>query len=538
VKGGSTKVHSFRLLWLVMVGAVVLTTSSCELLYQLLNQPPEAGFTVGPSTAGAAPFAITVTSSSSDPDDNIESYAWQFGDGGVGAGPSAPYTYATPGTWTIVLTVTDKYGKKDIATKTVIVTEAQVGPKASFTATPTSGTVPLYVSFNAGASTYDDGAIQSYTWDFGDGATSYGLTTSHTYYTAGTRTVTLTVRATDGETGTATKTITASTSSGGGTTTSGAPSARFTVAPTSGVAPLQVRFDPATSEADEGRVLILYTWSFGDGDALSTIGPDVQTHPYVTNTSSEVFSARLLVLDNEGDDDSITKTVKAYNFRPIAGFEIANPDGGDTAADDDEIYTTAIAAWNAWELGDCTFEDDDVVYGDLQKLGPMPISVWVVIRSKEIPDVRWFNLDGSKEQTDLRTSRTSAVSSTTPAAPTGYADHNFSYDPEGQTWAGDTPPYWFDNASWGIRYLYIDWGDGTATQQVAYAETDWTPDFDTDLVEIVHGDVVGAHEYKNINADGTVRTITVTAEDWLGYRSASFSRNVTLKQAVEVAGEL
>jgi len=280
-------------------------------------------------------------------------------------------------------------------------------------------------------------------------------------------------------------------------------------------------------------VLILYTWSFGDGDALSTINPSIQTHSYVTNTASEVFSVRLLVLDNEGADDSIVKTVKAYNFRPVAGFEIANPPGGDTGDDDVETYADAAAAFAAGKLVPAIWQANDVVYGDLQKLGPMPMNVLVVIRSKKIADNRWFNLNGALAQNALLTSTTSAVSSTTPATPAGYADHNYSYDPEGQTWAGGTPPYWFDNPSWGVRYLYIDWGDGTATQQVPYAEANWDlapTDFD--------GDVVIAHLYQNVNADGTVMTITVTAEDWLGYRSAAFSRDVTLMRATETAGEL
>jgi PKD repeat protein len=48
-----------------------------------------------------------------DYDDGIASEAWDFGDGTTGSGREVDHTYSAPGTYTVVLTVTDKHGLKD-----------------------------------------------------------------------------------------------------------------------------------------------------------------------------------------------------------------------------------------------------------------------------------------------------------------------------------------------------------------------------------------------------------------------------------------
>jgi len=80
-------------------------------------------------------------------------------------------------------------------------------PDASFTADPTSGAAPLEVSFDAEGSSDSDGSIINYEWDFVDGETGSGETTSHTYDSSGDYTVKLTVTDDDGATDVATKTI-------------------------------------------------------------------------------------------------------------------------------------------------------------------------------------------------------------------------------------------------------------------------------------------------------------------------------------------
>ena len=58
---------------------------------------------------------------------------------------------------------------------------------------PYVGVMFAAVAFDGTASSDPDGAVLSYAWDFGDGTTGAGATTSHTYTLRGTFTVTLTV---------------------------------------------------------------------------------------------------------------------------------------------------------------------------------------------------------------------------------------------------------------------------------------------------------------------------------------------------------
>ncbi|MFJ5699330.1 PKD domain-containing protein [Arthrobacter sp. NPDC093139] len=82
-------------------------------------------------------------------------------------------------------------------------------PTASFTATPTSGTVPLTVSFTDTSV----GLPTSWAWNFGDGSTSTTRNPSHTYSASGTYTARLTATNAAGSSST-TRTITVNPSGG------------------------------------------------------------------------------------------------------------------------------------------------------------------------------------------------------------------------------------------------------------------------------------------------------------------------------------
>jgi PKD repeat protein len=128
---------------------------------------------------------------SSDPDGTIASYAWEFGDGTTGTGPSIAHPYARAGTYTVALTVTDDDGATGRTTASVTVTAPPVNqaPVAAFTSTVAG----LVASLDASKSSDPDGTVASYAWAFGDGTTGTGRTTTHAYPAAGSYAVSLTV---------------------------------------------------------------------------------------------------------------------------------------------------------------------------------------------------------------------------------------------------------------------------------------------------------------------------------------------------------
>lgn len=149
----------------------------------------------------------TFNASASTDDLGITSYTWSFGDGSVitGSSPTVQHVYNSISNRTVVLKVTDATGKTDHLAKPISVTNNNMPPTASFTASCSN----LTCTFDSSAST-DDQGIVSRTWTFGDGAsaTVTGATVSHPYAGPGAFTVALTVSDLANQTGGTQQTVT------------------------------------------------------------------------------------------------------------------------------------------------------------------------------------------------------------------------------------------------------------------------------------------------------------------------------------------
>jgi len=288
---------------------------------------PKANFTANPAS-GDAPLAVNfkVTDTS-----NITNYAWTFGTLGVSSEVSPSFTFNDAGTYNVQLVVTGAGGQAS-STMQVTVNQVVLPPVVAIDAQPTSGERPLSVQFNAISS---GGAITSYLWDFGDGVTATGATTTHEYMSAGDYLVTLKATGAGGEV-TATSNIQVI-----------EPSiplqASFVANPTSGTAPLTVMFD---SSASTGSISS-YGWDFGDGVGFSN-----EPNPSYTYNNAGDYLVTLTVTDAQGVT-AISQTTLSITSGLKASF-VANPTSGTTPLTvvfDSSASTGSISSYG-WDFGD------------------------------------------------------------------------------------------------------------------------------------------------------------------------------------------
>ena len=110
---------------LILAGSLALLLAGCS----LFNDPPVPALVRSPSS-GDAPLSVFFDASDSiDPDGIIVSYAWTFGDGSGGTGPTATHTYTVPGLYETTVTVTDDHGVRSVLSRMIDVRSAQNPPE-------------------------------------------------------------------------------------------------------------------------------------------------------------------------------------------------------------------------------------------------------------------------------------------------------------------------------------------------------------------------------------------------------------------------
>ncbi|HXG68762.1 MAG TPA: PKD domain-containing protein, partial [Blastocatellia bacterium] len=174
------------------------------------NQEPYVR--IAPSiVSGVAPLEVTFNVTADDPDGEVVSYYWSFGDGGTSNAATPTHRYETPGAYTAQVIITDNSGAtaSDAVTITVSSPPPNQPPQVSISASSQSGAAPLTVNFAANALD-PDGQIVAYNWVFGDGQVSSEISPAHVYQTPGTFVARLVVTDNAGATASASVTITAS----------------------------------------------------------------------------------------------------------------------------------------------------------------------------------------------------------------------------------------------------------------------------------------------------------------------------------------
>ncbi|ACL17090.1 PKD domain-containing protein [Methanosphaerula palustris] len=247
------------------------------------RQPlPEANFTANVTT-GIAPLSVQFNDTSLGA--NLTAWSWAFGDGNISTEQNPIHTYATTGSYSVNLTVTNVSGSNSSVKTNYINVSAVPLPVANFTANVTTGFAPLSVQFN---DTSLGTNLTAWSWSFGDGATSTVQNPINNYTTAGSYTVNLTVTNASGS-NTTTKTdyiiVTASE----------APIANFSANITNGTAPLAVQFN----DTSLGVNLTAWSWAFGDGNT-STV-----QNPIYNYTAAGSYTVNLTVTNATGSDNEV-----------------------------------------------------------------------------------------------------------------------------------------------------------------------------------------------------------------------------------------
>jgi PKD repeat protein len=290
----------------------------------------------GPYT-GTTGTAVSFTAAgSSDPKGETLTYSWNFGDGATGSGVSTSHTYSTAGTYTVTLKVTNTDNLSSTATATAVIS-APAQPPVANAGGPYSGTAGSAVAFTGQGSTDPKNETLTYAWNFGDGSTGSGATTSHTYANPGTFTVTLKVTNTDNLSNSVTTSA----------TIAGVPPVANAGGPYKGILNTAVSFNGAGSSDPRGETLT-YAWTFGDGSTGNGATP---THTY---TSFGTFNVALKVTNT--DSLSTTGTTTAL----ISGPPVANAGGpysGNVGASISFSSTGSSDPQNetltyAWDFGD------------------------------------------------------------------------------------------------------------------------------------------------------------------------------------------
>ncbi|WP_222184728.1 PKD domain-containing protein [Geminicoccus harenae] len=276
--------------------------SSTDQMVVQVNAPPVAVPGPGRHVAAGEPVRLD-GSRSFDVDGEVQDWTWDLGDGTQASGPVVEHEYAEPGSYTVMLAVTDAAGlanSRTSATTQVLVND----PPMAVAGESRSAALGEVLIFDGSDSTDRDGRLVRHEWDFGGGGRGQGQVVRYAYDRPGTYEVTLTV--TDDS-----ASATSQASDRLIVTVNAPPVAE--AGPDQRVTASEVRFDGSGSVDPDGRI-VRYLWAFGDG--ATGAGP-APAHVY---QAPGRYLVRLTVTDDSGTlrssaGDTLEVTV---NQAPIA----------------------------------------------------------------------------------------------------------------------------------------------------------------------------------------------------------------------------
>ena len=293
--------HSYSVAGTYTATLTVTSDSGCTATIQKIdtvNAQPTASFYTSLPLCSETNISYVDQSTVTLPA-HLNQWSWDFGDGTLFVSQQNPiHTYSSAGTYSVQLIVSSDKGCTDTVNAHETVHPI---PIPSFTAdTVCLGTGTHF----SGTST---GVITTWYWQFGDGTNSAtNHTTTHTYLTAGTHSVTLTVTSDSGCYKSYTDTV----------KVNFLPKSKFVSDSICVFAPLQFKDSSTVS----GSTISSWHWQFG------SMGSSTQQNPVATFTSSGTYSVTLSVTSAQGCIGFSSQLVQVmplpvpdFNFSPQYG---------------------------------------------------------------------------------------------------------------------------------------------------------------------------------------------------------------------------
>ena len=296
------------------------------------NTPPIANFSFSPFAPSTAD-TVLFNDTSFDPDGSVLSWYWDFDDGTTNTSQNTSHSFAASGIYNVSLTVTDNDWGVNMTT--IPITVSNIGPTASFTYNPLHPSTADIIQFTD-TSTDSDGSVVNWTWDFGDGTINYTQHPVHRFSDNGTYNVSLTIKDDNGENDTIWMLLNVS---------NAIPVPNFTWDPVNPTKLDVIQFYDLSSD----RSVVSWNWNFGDGNLSSLQNP---THQYADDG---LYNVTLIVSDDDGSINSVTKLLTVFSIKPDANFSYSpnNPSTEDLV-DFTDLSTDAdgsIVNWT-WDFGD------------------------------------------------------------------------------------------------------------------------------------------------------------------------------------------
>ncbi|MBX2981469.1 MAG: PKD domain-containing protein [Flavobacteriales bacterium] len=310
-------------------------------------EPDPLLLTVGPDTAVCEGSALTLQAQASG---GTGGYTYIWSPEGPAIAPMATTSYT--------VTATDAQGCTSAAGSITVTVSSSFQP--TITVSDTAGCVPLCVTFNALPAD-----AQTYTWDFGDGASGGGASAAHCYTGDGTFPVSLTVTDDAGCSGTVTIPDLVDAYA--------APAVSFSAAP-----PITTIKDPTFHFNSSSSNATEFSWHFGDPANTTSMEPA----PSFTYPAVDCYTVRLMATSAEGCSDSASAEVCVEDLYAVFMPNAFTPNGDDV--NDVLLPFTTVRSPKEYRLmifdrwGTPMFTTEDIHQGWDGGNAPLGVYVWKV----------------------------------------------------------------------------------------------------------------------------------------------------------------